>query len=170
MNITRLITILGLIFVGVASRLVPHLPNFNAINSIALFGALYLGSRTSSLSTVWAALLLTDFVFGFHSTMPFVYLSVGLIVMVGYRLKSELTLSTVSWISLADSLLFYFISNFGVWLTTGMYEKSLKGLTMCYVAAIPFLGYRILGDLAYGVAFWAVYSFYMRKSEDCLAT
>ena len=39
----------------------------------------------------------------------------------------------------SSSLIFFIISNFGVWLSGGMYEKNIAGLINCYMMAIPFL-------------------------------
>ena len=45
------------------------------------------------------------------------------------------------------------ISNFGVWIS-GWYTLTLGGLVACYVNAIPFYGYTLVGDLAFtGILF-----------------
>ena len=36
--------------------------------------------------------------------------------------------------------LFFVISNFMVWLNSGMYQHTLDGLLICYINAIPFYG------------------------------
>jgi hypothetical protein len=55
--------------------------------------------------------------------------------------------------SLVASTAFFVISNFGVWMS-GWYTLSLAGLVACYVNAIPFYGYTLIGDLAFtGVLF-----------------
>jgi hypothetical protein len=46
-------------------------------------------------------------------------------------------------------VLFFAVTNFGVWLVSGMYGHTLQGLAACYVAAIPFLQNTIAGDLFY---------------------
>ena len=157
MNKTRLFTILGLIFVGVVSRLIPHPPNFTSVNSIALLGGCFLGSRILSLGTVFSVLMLTDLIFGHHSTMIFVYGAVSLIVCLGFRFRNGISLYNAPLISFAASSLFYLISNFGVWLSSGMYERTLHGLTLCYVSALPFFGYQVLGDMSYGVVLTAIF-------------
>jgi hypothetical protein len=49
--------------------------------------------------------------------------------------------------AVAGSVLFYVLTNFGTWLTTGMYPRTLEGLAACYVAAIPFFQNTLAGDL-----------------------
>jgi hypothetical protein len=159
MHITRLLTILGLIMIGIMSRLLPHPPNFTSINAIALFSAFYLGNRWLSFATVFLTLFLSDRALGFHSTMPYIYFSFGLIVMIGYKFKSNISLYRLPIISMATSLLFFLISNFGVWMIGFLYPKTINGLGLCYLAALPFLRNQILGDLTYGILLFGLFYF-----------
>ena len=43
--------------------------------------------------------------------------------------------------SVVSPLLFFAVSNFGVWAGMNMYPPTLSGLSMCYVSALPFLTY-----------------------------
>ena len=126
---------------------------FTAINTIALFGAVYLGNRSFSFITVFLSLFLSDLIYGFHSTMPVVYLSFGLITLLGYQLKNKMSGYRLPLCCVASSLIFFFVVNFGVWLSTDFYPKTIEGLELCYVAAIPFLMNQILGDLSYAPLF-----------------
>jgi hypothetical protein len=150
LNRTLLNKVLGLILLGTMSRLLPHPPNFTAINAIALFGIYSLGSLGASIFTVFSALLLTDLVFGFHSSMIFVYLSYGLNVLLGYWLKSKMSLIRTTFLLMLSSLLFFIITNFGVWLHTSLYPKTVAGLELCYLAAIPFHANNLIASLLYG--------------------
>lgn len=58
------------------------------------------------------------------------------------------------------SLVFYLISNFGVWLSTNMYERSFEGLVCCYIAALPFIKYQWLGDFAYGSLLYKILPYF----------
>jgi hypothetical protein len=141
---------LGLIFLGMMSRLLPHPPNFTAMNAIALFGISYLGNLGNSLFTVFVTMLLSVLAFGFDSSMGFVYLSFGLIVLMGYGLKSKRSLIRATFLLPLSSLLFFIITNFGVWLLGSMYPKTVIGLELCYLAGIPFLANNLIGTLLYG--------------------
>jgi len=48
---------------------------------------------------------------------------------------------------LGSSFSFWLWSNFGVWLTSGLYANSFSGLVSCYYMALPFLGNALIGDL-----------------------
>ena len=46
---------------------------------------------------------------------------------------------------LLSSMIFFIVSNFGVWVLG--YPHTFDGLMLCYTMAIPFFGYSIIGDL-----------------------
>jgi hypothetical protein len=54
--------------------------------------------------------------------------------------------------SVAGSVSFFVITNFGMWLFSGFYPATLSGLAACYVAAIPFFQNSVAGDLFYAAA------------------
>jgi hypothetical protein len=155
MNFQRLSAILGLIFIGMASRLLPHPPNFTAINAIALFSAFYFGNRGLSYAIVFSTVFFSDVILGLHSTMPFVYLSFCLMILLGEKIKKERSVLTAPFACLAASSLFFLISNFGHWLVDPFYSKTISGLGFCYLAALPFFANQILGDLIYGILFFS---------------
>jgi hypothetical protein len=49
--------------------------------------------------------------------------------------------------TLVASVLFWIISNAGVWLTGSLYTLDYAGLLQCYTLAIPFLKNSLMGDL-----------------------
>lgn len=167
MSRSRLFAILGLIVMGVLSRLIPHPPNFTAINTIALFGALHLGNIGFSFVAVFLSLFLSDLVFGFHSTLFVVYLSFGLITLLGFQLKNKMFGYRLPLYCVAGSLLFFVLVNFGVWLSTDFYPKTIEGLELCYVAAIPFLMNQIIGDLSYAALLWGGLALYRNGLKLC---
>ncbi|MDP1880896.1 MAG: hypothetical protein Q8K60_08150 [Parachlamydiaceae bacterium] len=168
MNISKLFVAVGLVFIGLMSRFIPHLPDFTALSAIALCSACYLSSRTICLSTVFLTLLISDLLLGFHTTILFVYAGMGCITLLALRLKSYISLMRMPLFSLGASVILYLISDFGVWLTSGMYEKSFNGLILCYTAALPYLRNLILGDLFYSGALYLIGAFLIAKAT-CLS-
>jgi hypothetical protein len=65
--------------------------------------------------------------------------------------------------TLAGSLLFFALSNFGVWMGEGLYPKTGEGLLACYVAAIPFLANSVVGDLAYATLLFGGFALLERR-------
>ena len=143
-----------LVIGGVLLRLLPHAPNVAPIAAMALFaGTMF--PMEYALLTVFATMMISDVFLGFYPGMGWVYGSYFLILMLGMIVKRKhLNVPSVIGLSLTSSLLFFLITNFGVWISTGMYAKNIGGLIECYYLAIPFFRNTILGDLAFnGVLF-----------------
>jgi len=150
-NTPRLLALLSAIVAAAALRLAPHPPNFTPIGAMALFSAAYLGRRPIAFAAPLGALLLSDLLLGFYHGIVTVYASVALIVVVGWLALSRISPLRVGAAALASSVLFFAITNFGVWLFTGFYPLTWAGLSACYVAAIPFFQNTVAGDLFYSV-------------------
>jgi hypothetical protein len=148
-NHARLLALLSAILAAAALRLLPHPPNFTPIGAMALFSGAYLGRRGLAFVAPLAALLLSDLVLGFYHGMATVYFSVVLIVLIGLQLSSRGSFWRVGAAALASSVLFYVVTNFGMWLFSGIYPRTLGGLEACYIAAIPFFQNTVSGDLVY---------------------
>ena len=87
--------------------------------------------------------------FGVHRVMPFVYGSFALNVVLGRLIRDRRSPLVVGGAALAGSVLFFVITNFGVWLSSDLYPQTAEGLVVCYVAAIPFFRNTLAGDLLY---------------------
>lgn len=144
--------LLGMILVAAATRLIPHPYNFTPITAIALFG----GARFAGKQTAWlvpfGALLLSDLWLGLYPQIWVVYGSFALIVGIGFWLRKHRSVTSLAGATLVSSLLFFLLTDLGVWAFAGLYPKTVQGLTACYVAAIPFFQNSLLGDLLYTAA------------------
>lgn len=149
----------AIILLAALLRLVPHLPNFTPIGAMALFGGMYLEKKYAFILPL-LALFVSDLLLGFHTTIPFVYGSFILSGFIGMWIKKNRTGKRTVFGILLSSVLFFFITNFGVWLTSGMYEKSSRGLIEAFVMALPFFRNTIFGDLLYTTAFIMLYELY----------
>ena len=148
-NHSRLVALLTAIVVAAALRLVPHPPNFTPIGAMALFSGAYLGRKALAFAAPLGALLLSDLVLGFYHGQATVYSSVALIVMLGMVALSRVSPLRVAGAAVLSSVLFFLITNLGMWLFSGFYPRTMLGLEACYVAAIPFFQNTIAGDLFY---------------------
>jgi len=86
--------------------------------------------------------------------MIFVYGSLALIVWMGFALRRTPKMIAPPLMALGASTLFFITTNFGVWLVSGIYPLTLSGLATCYIAALPFFGNQLIGDL-----FWTILVF-----------
>lgn len=150
-NNSRIIALLSAIALAAMLRLVPHPPNFTPIGAMALFSGAYFGRRALAFVAPLGALVLSDFVLGFYHGMATVYAATALIVFIGWFALNRISPIRVGLAALASSTLFFIITNFGMWLFSGFYPRTLAGLETCYVAAIPFFQNTIAGDLFYAV-------------------
>jgi len=145
----RLIILVLMILAAAASRLIPHAPNVASITAVALFGGAYLTNKRLALIVPLAALFLSDLVLGFYSHMEVVYGSFLLVVCLGFLLQRNRSALRIASTALASSVLFYVVTNFGVWAFESLYPKTAAGLLACYVAAIPFFQNTLVGDALY---------------------
>lgn len=138
-------------------RLLPHEPNVAPIGALALFSGAYL-SKKQGLAVPISAMLISDFFLGFHNTMVWVYGSFLLTVLMGYWLRGNLNWKNVFLASTASSVLFFLITNFGVWASTTMYQKNLAGLFESYLMGLPFFRNSLVGDFGYNLIFFGGYA------------
>lgn len=141
----------ALIVLGVLSRFLPHPSNFTAVTAVALWATVLIPSRSLALILPVIILFLSDLWIGFHNQMLWVYGSFLLISVLSLWIEPQKNWGRTFAGSLTASLLFFLISNFGVWFAGGMYPMTGEGLMESYVAGLPFLKNQVAGDLFYSV-------------------
>ena len=134
-NSLPLILILLMIF----SRLIPHPPNFTPIIAVAIMSGYLFKNLYLSISVLFFSMIVGDMFIGFYSNMFFVYFPLFIIAYFCFFKNNKINAKSLFIYGISSSLIFFIISNFGVWLSSGMYEKNIAGLVNCYVMAIPFL-------------------------------
>lgn len=148
---------IAIIIAAALARIIPHAPNFAPIGGLALFTGYHFKNKISWIIPL-AAMLVSDYILGFHSTVPYVYASFIVISFIGafmkrYDAKSLLTASLIS------SVLFFVVTNFGVWMTGSMYVKNIGGLAQSYILGIPFFRNTLLADVFYSFSFFYGFAF-----------
>ena len=83
--------------------------------------------------------------------------------MLGMLLRNRVTIKNCAAAALSGSFLFFFITNFGVWLSSGYYPKNIEGILACYTMALPFLGNTIGGSLFYSAVIFGGYELLKRS-------
>ena len=159
----RFFTVLIMVLTAAAFRLLPHYPNFTPVAAMALFGGAYFSNKKIAFLIPISAMLISDLILGFHSTMWAVYISFTFIVIIGFSLKNSKKISSIFLASISSSVLFFIITNFAVWVSGGIYPLNLLGLVECFTAAIPFFHYTMLGDLFYVGIFFGAFEFMQYK-------
>lgn len=159
----RLTTLTVLVALVAFTRLLPHPPNFAPVSALALFGAALFERKWLGLLAPLAAMLLSDLVLGFHGLMPHVYGSFLLSWLIGLLLLRKPNVLNVSLAALLSSVLFFAITNFGVWYGGPFYPQTREGLLACYAAAIPFFQYTLLGDLFFSALLFGGYALLQQR-------
>jgi len=149
-----------LIAAATAYRLMAHPYNVAPIDAMFLLSALYLPRRGAIAWVLpFSAVIFSDLLIYYHWDGSFLqfgrlidYAAFALIGVLGLWAKHRGFGARVAAV-LATPLVFFVVSNFGVWLAAdygaSLYSRTLEGLLSCYLAGLPFLKGTIVGDLIF---------------------
>ena len=141
----------------VASRVVPHPPNFTPVLAVAIFAPYFFRELAIAVSVPLVAMVLSDLIIGMHSYMLWVYGVVAASTLISYILRyTGSHLFRVGALALGSCLIFFLVTNFGVWLGSGFYPKTTEGLIVCYLAALPFFGNTLVSTVAFSGLFYGL--------------
>ena len=86
--------------------------------------------------------------------------SFAAIGLIGLWLRNHRGIARTVAATLAGSVLFFIVTNFGVWVSSQVtYPHTLTGLIECYAAAVPFFRNTLAGDLFYVGAMFGLFEF-----------
>lgn len=150
-------------------RLAPHPPNFAPVGGLALFGgAKFRGWQAYAIPLL--AMVITDPILSHMAGFP--AYSWGTLVIYGCFLINVLlgrvflrdtnSPGRIAAVTLAGSTQFFLITNFFSW---SLYPHTAAGLAECYIAALPFFGRTILGDLFYTGVLFSAYALIKRSTR-----
>jgi hypothetical protein len=156
------------------SRLLPHPPNFAPIAGMGLFGAAYFSKKYFAFLIPFVAywisdMLLNNLVYAqYYDSFqwfgdPLVYASFALIIVLGIVFLKKVNPGRLLGVGISSSVLFFLITNFGTWISSTIYAKSISGLIACYAAGIPFFWNTLAGDLFYVTVLFGVYELVKRQ-------
>ena len=146
-----------LVVIGILLRIAPHPGNFTPVVAIALFSGVVLAPRIA-LVVPLIVMIASDLIIGPHALYPLTWGSFFLVSLLGAAIRKNAKGGRIFIGTLGGSLLFYLVTNLGVFLFQHMYEKSWSGLIQCYVMALPFFRNSLLGDLFFSSLFFGVYA------------
>ena len=147
------------IFIAICvSRFIPHPPNFTSLIALSFYVPALLGRKY--IPAIILSFAFTDIIIGYHTGTHWTWGSVLIIGLISQYFNKNL-ISRFSGILLA-ALIFFVITNFGVWLT-GVYGYNLSGLVSCYVLAIPFFGYTLTSSFVFAAIIEVTRYLYISK-------
>ena len=156
----------GLVMCLVLSRLIPHPPNFTALGAVGILAGATIRDCRMALLVPLVAMLISDAVLGFHSSVVFVYAAVAGIVVLNRYFLQRITVSKLVVTSVITAGLFFLVTNFGAWLSHDMYPRTVNGLVQAYIAGIPFFRNTLVSTLLFtAISFGVVGIFSEKKLE-----
>jgi hypothetical protein len=148
---------IALVAFGVVMRLLPHPANLAPVGAIALFGGAVLPRKVGWWLPVMV-MVLSDVWIGAYHGILFTWLGFLLVGLFGMSLRGRSTWLRVPFGVAGSSVIFFGVSNYGVWLQGQIYAHTWSGLWQCYVNALPFFRNTVLGDLIYATLLFGVYA------------
>lgn len=169
-------TITGIIVTVAIARLIPHLPNFTPVGALCLFGAAQFSNKKLAYLVPLLAILLSDILVNnilyaqyfdgftvFYNGFEWQYMSYILTVLVGGFIIKKVSTKSVLIGALAATIIFFIVSNLGVWASGTMYPMTATGLMACFTAAIPFLGGTFIGNAVYSAILFGGYALAQKR-------
>lgn len=159
-------------FLAMASRWLPHPPNFTAVSGFFFVGG-YLASRN-----IWFALasfiplVISDLLLGDYPGLLFVYAGHAAVLLFGWYFGASYSESRkarqilpFSVLSLSSAMIFFVLSNLGVWWSSGIYPRTSAGLAECFLMALPFFHQTLIAQVMFSVIFVASYKWVEARAE-----
>jgi len=146
-------------------RMLQWIPNLSPVAAMALFAGATFQDRKLAFVIPLAAMLVSDWYLGLHDTMLYVYGAFTLTIVLGFVLSHMLRPVSVLVAAISSSLLFFVITNFGVWMQGQLYSMDWSGLMQSYIAAIPFYRNTLTGDVFFSVLLFSGWWAFQQKAN-----
>ena len=144
------------IFIAICvSRFIPHPPNFTSLIALSFYVPALLGRKY--IPAIILSFAFTDIIIGYHTGTHWTW---GSVLIIG--LMSQYFGKNLSWRlsgALVGAIIFFVITNFGVW-STGMYGYTVQGFISCYILAIPFFTYSLISTILFSFIIETGYKIY----------
>jgi len=151
---------LGLVVFGVVMCLTSHPANLAPVGAIALFGGAILPRKVGWWLPL-AVMILSDAIIGFYHGILFTWLGFLLVGLLGMSMRDQTNWFRVPFGAMCGAMIFFIVSNFGVWLQGQLYPHTFAGLVTCYEMALPFFRNTFYGDFLYSWLFFGMYALAM---------
>jgi hypothetical protein len=134
----------GILLALSLSRFIPHPPNFTSLLALSFYVPIIFGKKF--IPAIILSFAITDYIIGYHSLTHWTWGSVVIIGLISQYFKNSIYKRVGG--ALSGALIFFIITNFGVWVN-GSYGYSFNGLLSCYTLAIPFFTYSLISTFIF---------------------
>ncbi|MEI7907009.1 MAG: DUF6580 family putative transport protein, partial [Bacteroidota bacterium] len=97
-----------------------------------------------------------------YSGIVWVYSGFLIVTFLGMLASNRRSVGITAGSTLAGSVLFFVVTNFGVWQSGTFYPMTMGGLVECYAAAVPFFRNALVGDVFYVTVLFGSYELAMK--------
>lgn len=147
---------IGLILLAGMIRMIPHPWNFTPLLAVCIFSGTKIKHNGLAIFLPLVAIFIGDLFLGIYSSMVWVYSGYILVILLSRILGNSKSINSKIISVVSGSLIFFIISNFGVWISGTMYSKNFQGLLECYIAGIPFYKNTLIGTIIYSSIFFGI--------------
>jgi len=140
------------------SRLIPHEPNFTPILSMSILSFLFSINLWFKVLMVLGSMFFSDLIIGTHDFIIYVYFSLTVLIIIS-NFKNYI------YMIFLGPLIFFIITNFGVWLSSSYYTKNVDGLIECFYMAIPFFKNTIFSTFFYCILILLTKNIYQAQKK-----
>ena len=165
------------VLIAIIMRVIPHPWNVTPIGAMFLFSGATFTRKVDSLLVPLGALMISDYavihiLYGgrFPWFSPYTWIGFLLVGVIGWILRNRISYTSVIVGSLAGSVVFFLVSNFGVWMGGKLYPMTSAGLAACYIAGLPFFRNTVIGDLVYAGLMFGSYQLVTHQRHTATAT
>ena len=155
----RTLVVCGVLLVlGLACRLLPHVPNFTPVAAIALFSGFFFRRRLVAAAIPLVIMFVSDAFLGATPLVVKITIYGALLFPLVFApfLRKRLSPVRIGGSALIAALFFYVVTTFAVWLA--FYPQTLGGFLECYGLGLPFLAKKLIGDLLWSGAIFGSYA------------
>ena len=156
------IMVLFIVILITSLRVIPHIENFSPLISLAIFSSIHFRNKIFCYIALFLSLWISDFfinnfvyntstnIIWFYKGFYWQYFSYfAILILSSFFYGQKISLKSVSILAISSSFIFFFVTNFGFWIISDLYEKNLHGLIHCYIAGIPYIKGTIIGSFFY---------------------
>ncbi len=171
-----------LVIIAVSFRFFPHPSNFTPLLAIFVFSSGYFRNKLWAVLFPLSVMFISDLIVnnimysayfdGFvfmYSGAIWTYAAMIVLSLVSIPLLRKFNLTRTLISGITASVIFYLISNFGVWFSGTMYPKTAQGLITCYTMALPFFKNTLISTVLFVAAMYGA-TYYAEKKELILDT
>ena len=147
----------------VLSRVVPHPPNFTPILAGIIFLPFIKKDFTFSMIVPIVVMLISDFIIGMHSLMLWTYLPILILSFLAFYFYQD-SFRRIINLAIFSPIIFFILSNFGVWVNSAKYSRNFSGLVECYIYAIPFYASSAISCILFSIVFYLIRQLIFKKN------